>query len=264
MRNMKISEEASRYIRPRWRRWLKGAIDELELTPASLARLLSGSPEDPDLHPRAMVNSWLDESRTVSPDAAFQVGQLLCKMKLERSSVNEVCGPVALWAAGHYSALIRLLRDLAARRWDVPRRIGAPKLHAVTLYGTLWSGDPELISYPRPRTKTMPMIWLELMYAVPKARENLRSEIESPVVRDLYSRSWNNPIHGNQTEPPFGLATAAMRIARMDPPAVMMASAWAVLQRWAQQVDKDTYDQIREPLEVFLSFATARTLNPGG
>lgn len=105
---MRTKVSVARYVRPRWNGWLRTTLSEHGVAKDALVEALAHDPDDDNTRPRSRVNSWLAEASTVSAGTAFRVGQTLGAL-----GVGAASGPVAVYAAGHFGALIKLFESMA-------------------------------------------------------------------------------------------------------------------------------------------------------
>jgi len=198
-----------------------------------------------------MVRQWLKGERTVSASAAFQVGQILNQYG---ETLN--CGPIAQYAAGHYSAVIKFLDRLANQESGSTKWDALPGAYmAVCLYCSLWAHEPEAVRKQLPtfgpgETKAVSRL-------IDRAHELLRSICDSvrshSEVREQFTDA-NNP---KKEAPPltddlrrahrFAREVYTLPILRARPDAV--TGAWMMLSEWAALVHP-IYTQFRGFLSV--------------
>jgi len=127
--------EQTEFLRVRWSTYLEGLLGSGAASRASIADAL-------DL-PTSRLSQWLAGERGVEPATAFEAGETL----RERFGLD-TSGPDALFAAGHFTDLFRLLRATAftdardagelavALYCRIPGRFLADELRALALYPT--------------------------------------------------------------------------------------------------------------------------------
>lgn len=107
---MKYGTVADRFLRPRWAGWLSTTLDRSGLTARNLGDLLRSDEHDRDTAKRSAVRAWLRGERTISPERAFDVGNIL----RENGHVSRIDGIVALHAAGYFAQAIACLETIIA------------------------------------------------------------------------------------------------------------------------------------------------------
>ncbi|MBC5806237.1 MAG: hypothetical protein DLM53_12775 [Candidatus Eremiobacter antarcticus] len=243
---MRSKAELDAYVRPRWSSWLKLRIDDYKLNATGLARLMATDPDDPYTYPRAAVSAFLGGRRTVTADVAFRIGECFQERATQIGIADNVCGPVAVWAAGRYPALIQFLGNLAAQPAPAHKsRLGPPAYHAVILYAALWASDREIgpSSHPRAAADIDAKRYVDDQAS--KAARLLHNVVTAPGARELYRSTWLAKDCGHER------IRSAARIAQSTPPDDGMDAAWRFMQPWAQTADPNTFGHGAQLLDAW-------------